>query len=340
MKEIRDKARALTQNSCRVCPVCDGRACAGQVPGMGGTGTGVSFQNNVSALKALYLNSRLVHRVHFPKTEIDFFGFTLKMPLMIGPIGGISFNLNSAMPEEDYQKAVTFGADQAGIMAGTPDAVPIEVMKTGLAQAKALNGRAIPFIKPWEAELILVKLEMAKEAGCRAVCCDLDSIGLITLRLMGNPCYPKDQKELAAIIENAHKLGLSFIVKGIMQVSDALACAEAGADGLIVSNHGGRVLDSVPGTAQVLPAIAAKLKGRLKILADGGIRTGADILKMLALGADAVMIGRPFAIAAIGGGAEGVALYAETLRDQLEQAMIMTGCPETAAADSSLLWQG
>jgi isopentenyl diphosphate isomerase/L-lactate dehydrogenase-like FMN-dependent dehydrogenase len=305
---------------------------------MGGTGSGISFQNNVTALKAILLNSRLVHRVHFPNTQTEILGFDLKLPLMIGPIGGIGFNLNAAMPEEEYQIAITGGAVDAGIIAGTPDAVPIEVMKIGVAQAKALDGKAIPFIKPWEADQIKIKLEMASQADCRVVCCDLDSIGLITLRLMGNPAYPKDQAELAAIIETAHNLGLKFIIKGIMGTSDAEACVAAGADALVVSNHGGRVMDAVPGTAQVLGGIAKKLKGRTKIFVDGGVRTGVDILKMLALGADAVMIGRPFAIAAIGGGREGVALYAETLKSQLEQAMIMTGCADVKDAGPHLLW--
>jgi isopentenyl diphosphate isomerase/L-lactate dehydrogenase-like FMN-dependent dehydrogenase len=99
-------------------------------------------------------------------------------------------------------------------------------------------------------------------------------------------------------------------------------------------------LDGAPGVAQVLPKIAQKIKGRAAILMDGGVRSGVDILKALALGAEAVMIGRPFAIAAIGGGREGVALYAETLRAQLEQAMVMTGCPDVAEANGDLLWSG
>jgi isopentenyl diphosphate isomerase/L-lactate dehydrogenase-like FMN-dependent dehydrogenase len=305
---------------------------------MGGAGTGLSFQNNVTALKAVSLNTRLVHRVHFPDTGTEIFGFKLKLPLMVGPIGGISFNLNSAMGEAEYQEAVAFGAVDAGIIAGTPDAVPIEVMKTGLAQAKALGGRAVPFIKPWEADQIKLKMEMSREAGCRVVCCDLDSIGLITLRIMGSPAYPKDLPELKAIIEAAHGLGLGFVVKGVMGLADTEACLAAGADGIIVSNHGGRVLDCVPGTAQVLPIIAGKFKGRIKILVDGGIRSGVDILKMLALGADAVMIGRPYAIAAIGGGREGVALYTGILRSQLEQAMIMTGCREIKDVSPAVIW--
>jgi isopentenyl diphosphate isomerase/L-lactate dehydrogenase-like FMN-dependent dehydrogenase len=113
---------------------------------------------------------------------------------------------------------------------------------------------------------------------------------------------------------------------------------EAGIDGIVVSNHGGRVLDHTPGTAEVLPRIAASVKGRVAIIADGGVRTGVDMLKMLALGADCVMIGRPYIVAAVGGGAEGVRAYTAMYRDQLEQAMIMTGCPDVAQAGPHLFY--
>ena len=110
-----------------------------------------------------------------------------------------------------------------------------------------------------------------------------------------------------------------------MSSEEAVACAEAGAKGIVVSNHGGRVLDGMAGTADVLPDIAAAVKGRITIFVDGGVRHGEDILKMLALGADAVLIGRPAAVAAVGGGAEGVKLLLDTLKRQLMDAMMITG---------------
>jgi isopentenyl diphosphate isomerase/L-lactate dehydrogenase-like FMN-dependent dehydrogenase len=98
------------------------------------------------------------------------------------------------------------------------------------------------------------------------------------------------------------------------------------------------VLDHTPGTAEVLPAIAEQMKGKLGIIVDGGIRAGADVLKMLALGADAVMIGRPFSIAAMGGLTEGVVAYSETLRTELMQAMVMTGTESVAKISPALLY--
>ena len=338
LKEIRDKARTATKGSCRVCPVCDGRVCAGEVPGMGGAGTGASFKANVSALAEVRLNTRLIHNVRHPKLETEILGLKLSLPLLIGPIGGIAFNLGQGLPENEYQAAIVGGAEDAGIVAGLPDAVPIEVMETGLACARAHPGRTIPFIKPWESADFLKKLDMCAAAGCGVVGSDLDSIGLITLRQMGHPAYAKDRAELAALVTEARSRGLKFIIKGIMSVEDAVACAEAGVDAIIVSNHGGRVLDWAPGSAEVLPEIASAVRGRMALIVDGGVRSGVDILKMLALGADCVMIGRPFAVAAIGGGREGVGLYANTYRGQLEQAMIMTGCPDVRLAGPKLLF--
>jgi 4-hydroxymandelate oxidase len=111
-----------------------------------------------------------------------------------------------------------------------------------------------------------------------------------------------------------------------MTVRDAELAVRAGAAGIIVSNHGGRVLDHTPGTAEVLPDIASAVKGKIRIFVDGGIRSGVDALKMMALGAEAVLIGRPMAAASVGGGAEGVILQLNQYADQLRTAMIYAGC--------------
>lgn len=133
---------------------------------------------------------------------------------------------------------------------------------------------------------------------------------------------PKTPAELAEIKEKAK---IPFIVKGIMTAEDARECVRAGVDGIVVSHHGGRALDSLPGTAEVLPEIAQAVRGKLTVLVDGGIRSGSDILKMLALGADGVLIGRPTAIGAVGGGAEGVQFVLEKFIAELKTAMILTG---------------
>jgi isopentenyl diphosphate isomerase/L-lactate dehydrogenase-like FMN-dependent dehydrogenase len=239
--------------------------------------------------------------------------------------------------EEEYVTAIVDGCKQTGIVGCTGDGVPPFIHEAGFAAISAAGGHGIPFIKPWEDDELYEKLAKAKDSGASVVGMDIDAAGLITLRKMGRPVSPKPVDTLREIITKA---GLKFIVKGIMCVEDAKLALEAGADAIVVSNHGGRVLDHTPGTADVLPGIARELKGKLTLFVDGGVRTGGDVLKMLALGADAVMIGRPFSIAAMGGLTEGVAAYAQALRTELMQAMVMTGAAKITELPSNLLFNG
>ena len=108
--------------------------------------------------------------------------------------------------------------------------------------------------------------------------------------------------------------------------------------GIAVSNHGGRRQDHTPGTAEVLPAIAAKLKGKIPILTDGCVASGTDVLKYLALGADVVMVGRHILRAAYGGGAEGVALFMNRMRTELQSAMVLTGVASVSKIDSRIIF--
>ncbi|MEZ4529327.1 MAG: alpha-hydroxy-acid oxidizing protein, partial [Desulfobacterales bacterium] len=303
MKEIRKTARERMQGYCRVCPVCNGRACAGEVPGMGGLGTGASFMANIESLAALRFCMRLIHDVKQPDTSVNFLGKKLEIPVLAAPIGGVSFNMGGKISEEDYILAVLSGCLEKGTLGCVGDGVPPFIHEAGYAAIQSLGGRGIPFIKPWEDRELYEKLEKAAAAGAQIAGMDIDAAGLITLKRMGRPVSPKPLEKIREIIGRS---GMKFILKGIMTPDDARRALEAGADAIAVSNHGGRILDHTPGVAEVLPAVVKAVKGRIFILADGGIRSGGDVLKMLALGADAVMIGRPFSVAAVGGLKEGV----------------------------------
>jgi isopentenyl diphosphate isomerase/L-lactate dehydrogenase-like FMN-dependent dehydrogenase len=141
--------------------------------------------------------------------------------------------------------------------------------------------------------------------------------------------------ELREIIDYA---GVPFLIKGIMTVKGARKALEAGASGIVVSNHGGRVLDGVPATAEVLPAIADAVKGQMTILVDGGIRTGLDVCKALALGADACVLARPYVTAVYGAGAQGVKLLTQKLQGELADAMTMCGVHSLREIDRELLF--
>jgi 4-hydroxymandelate oxidase len=130
-----------------------------------------------------------------------------------------------------------------------------------------------------------------------------------------------------------------LLLKGIMSGEDALAGITAGADGIIVSNHGGRCLDTLPATIEVLPEIVAAVKGRVPVMVDGGIRRGTDVVKALALGAAAVHIGRPYVYGLAVGGAAGVEHVLKLLRQELLMAMSLLGCPTIPSITRDVLWR-
>ena len=324
-KEVLKNARSILSPKCRVCPVCDGRACRGEVPGQGGKGTGATFIRNVEYLARVKVVLDTLYEDAGQDTSYEIFGRRLSMPAMVAPIGGLVLNYGSDLGEEAQAERMLIGSDAAHTILFTGDAAfhsayfgPISAMKrTGIL--------GIPTIKPWNFELALPRIEAAKEIGVPAIAMDVDAAGLANVKIGGGTVYPQSVKMLRRIVEACAPVPL--IVKGIMSVRGAQKALEAGAWGIVVSNHGGRVLDHGQATSEVLPGIRDAL-GRecgMKIFMDGGIRSGVDVFKAVALGADAVLLGRPAVVAYFGGGAEGVELYLNKIRYELEETMTMTG---------------
>ena len=180
------------------------------------------------------------------------------------------------------------------------------------------------------------KIDQAKEHGAQLLCMDIDASGLPFLKNMTPPSGTKSVAELKEIMDYA---GIPFLLKGIMTVRGAEKAREAGAAGIIVSNHGGRVLDQVPATAKVLPAIAKAVGDSMTILVDGGIRTGLDVFKALALGR-MQSHWPPLVTAVYGGGAEGVGVYAEKLATELRDTMEMCGVHRLSEINGDCIWNG
>jgi isopentenyl diphosphate isomerase/L-lactate dehydrogenase-like FMN-dependent dehydrogenase len=128
---------------------------------------------------------------------------------------------------------------------------------------------------------------------------------------------------------------MPLLVKGVLTGEDAELAVAAGVDGIVVSNHGGRQLDGTPASLDVLPEVVAATGGRTEVLMDGGVRRGTDVLKSVALGARAVLVGRPVLWGLALGGAEGVGAVLEALRAELEMAMALAGRPTVASIDRS-----
>lgn len=320
---VREQARLSLQGLCHVCPVCDGRRCPSGVPGMGGIGTGASFRNNFKALAAYQVNLRVLHDRKDQNLGLNLFDRKLAFPILAAPVGGARVNFQGRIAEEELARAFVLGTAEAGSLAFTGDGPLPELMQVGLRAVKAAGGRGIPVIKPREDEEIINIIRQVEDNGAVAVGIDIDAAGLVNMTRAGKLVEPKTVDQIARL---AAATPLPLILKGIMTPADAEAAVAGGAAAIVVSNHGGRALDHTPGTAAVLPQIAAAVGERIIVLVDGGVRSGVDVLKMLALGARAVLIGRPLAVAAMGGGAAGVRLQLESLADDLAVAMRLTGC--------------
>lgn len=334
-KEVLSNARENLNGSCKVCKVCNGVACEGEVPGMGGLGTAASFKENVKSLENIKLNMRTIHDAKDPNMEIKLFGRNMSLPVFAAPVSGTTLNMGGKFKEEEYISWVIDGCLQSGIYPMVGDTAIDSFLITNLEELKKREGRGIAFIKPWENSNVIKKIKMAEATGIFAVGMDIDACGLITLALHGKPVMPKTVEEIREIVNSTK---LPFIIKGIMTPDEAKLAVKAGAKAIVVSNHGGRVLDHTPGVAEVLPDIVKAVKGKITILADGGIRTGVDILKMIALGADAVLIGRPFVGASFGNKVEGVRTYIEKLKNELKSAMILTGCKNICDIDERIIY--
>lgn len=323
INEIKKVARDKMKGFCRSCKVCNGVACAGEVPGMGGVGTGASFKANVKALADIKLNLKTLHDAKNPDISYEVFGNNLSMPIISAPITGVNYNMGGALSEEDFIHMVISGSKAAGTIGMCGDGGNPLFYDAGLEAIAREKGHGMAIIKPRENQEIKKRVARAEEIKALAVGIDVDGAGLVTMGLMGQPVGPKSIIELEDIIKETN---IPFILKGIMTPEEAQIAIEVGAKAIVVSNHGGRILDSTPGVAEVLPAIANKAKGKITILADGGVRSGVDVLKYIALGAEAVLVGRPIITGAFGGGKEGVQFILDKMANELKQAMILTGC--------------
>jgi len=332
LEEIREIAKSKLMGICGVYKDCDGspmRICQGQSYGkplkFGGIGSGASFNNNFLALKNYHLKMKVIGEHFEPDTSYEFFGNKLSMPIMGASVAGVnSFGGESVISEKEFCRAVVLGCKEAGTVGWRGDTYTYSLEKTfGLDAIRETGGWGVKIVKPRDQDTIMKLYHMAEKIGCIAVGTDVDGCESFAMTTHNQPVFRKSVDDLKELVSSTK---LPVIIKGIMSVEDALIAQEAGAAAIVVSNHGGRVLDHTPGTASVLPVIVQKVKNKLHIFVDGGIRTGYDVLKMLALGADAVLIGRDMVRVAVGAGIYGVKTHMEYLKQTLSKAMKMTNC--------------
>lgn len=325
-------------------------------------GDGQTAADNVAALQALRLWPRVLPEACTPSTAVSLFGHTLPYPVVLAPVAYQQL----AHPDGERATVLGAGAMQATMVVSTQASVSLEALAS---QAAAPLWFQLYLQPTTEATMALVA--RAEAAGYRALVVTLDApisglrnaeqrAGFVlppqvrAVNLAATPpalvarpdtdqtlCGPlrvatPSWADLAALVRHTR---LPVVAKGIVHPDDARRALDAGCAGIIVSNHGGRVLDTVPATIQTLPAVVAAVQGQVPVLLDGGIRRGTDIVKALALGARAVLVGRPQVWGLAAAGATGVAHVLHILRTELEMAMLLTGRLRVADLDPSVLWR-
>lgn len=325
--ECLELARGKMGNYCKACPECNGRVCKNQMPGPGAKGIGDTAIRNYDKWKEIRVQMDTLVEKRPIDTSLSLFGKNFQYPFFAGPVGAVNMHYGDSLNDVSYNDILVSSCAEFGIAAFTGDGMDSNVMVAATEAIKKAGGLGIPTVKPWNVEMVREKMALVKDAGAFAAAMDIDAAGLPFLKNFNPPAGSKSVEELREIVEAA---GVPFIVKGIMTVKGALKAKEAGAAAIVVSNHGGRVLDQCPATAEVLEEIATAVDGSMKTFVDGGIRSGTDVFKALALGADAVIIARPFVTAVYGGGREGVEAYIQKIGSELADTMAMCGVSSLA----------
>jgi len=334
LTEVKNNAREKMKGVCAICRECNGVWCRGMVPGMGGAGNGSTMQRNYNKLNEIRIMMKTLHDVKDPDVKFNFLGKVLSSPVIVAPITGLNYNAGGAVEEKDYIDDIVNGSLECGTMAMIGDGGNPDFYRWGVEAIKKVDGNGIAIIKPRENAEIIKRIRMAEEAGALAVGIDVDGAGLLVMSTMGQPVGPKSVEELKELVDSTK---LPFILKGILSVEEAMIAMEAGVAGIIVSNHGGRVLNGTISSVETLSEISTAVGDKMVVIADGGVREGMDIVKFLALGAHCVLVGRPIIWGSVGGRKEGVKLTLEALKNQLYQAMILTGADSLGKINNNMI---
>ena len=320
--EILKEAKDQIGPFCKACPVCNGLACGNTMPGPGCKYPGNTAARNYSRWQEIMVNMDTLVENTPIDTSFNIFGYTFKFPVFIAPLGGLKLHYGEKHTDQSYNSILIPAAKDYGICAMAGDGMDADVMESAARDMASVDGIGIPTIKPWNKEFIFEKLDYLKKYEPFAIAMDIDGAGLPFLKKYNPNAGSKSVEELKEIISYADK---PFIIKGTMTPNGALKAIEAGAFAIVVSNHGGRVQGDCPSTAEVLPSIAETVDGKIPIFVDGGIRSGTDIFKALALGANAVLVGRPVIPAIYAEGKEGFNVYMDKLYAEFVDTMTMCG---------------
>ena len=321
--QVLENAKKNIGPNCKVCPICNGLGCGNIMPGPGSKAPGNGAYDNYQAWRNIKLNMDTMVENTPIDTSTELFGRSFAFPLMTAPIGSIKLQFNPTDDVSDFNEKCMAACETKGIAHAFGNGLEQRVWDNAIASGRNHGNNGVPVFNPSSEEDIMKLMDLYKGGQAPfAMCIVVDSAGLPHLRKMNGKAGTKTIEQLRTLKEYAK---VPLIVKGIMTAEGAQKAVAAGADAIIVSNHGGRVLAETPGTAEVLPEIVAAVKGKTKIMIDGGIRSGLDVFKALAMGADMCLICRPVLISYYGGGQEGIECYLDKIREELCDAMYMCG---------------
>ncbi|MBL7089959.1 alpha-hydroxy acid oxidase [Acidovorax sp.] len=332
----------------------------------GGAADEISLRANRSAWDNLPLWPRVLRPLAGGHTRVTLLGRTLAHPILLAPV---AFQ-RLAHPDGELAMAYAAAALGAGVLLSTQASVSLE----SVAQAVLPDPVRGPlwfqlYLQP-DRGFTQALVQRAEAAGYEALVLTVDAptsgvrdrerhagfrlppgvgpVNLAGLQTLAPSALSPGQSALFdGLLHHAPTWDdiawlqsitrLPVLLKGVLHPADARQAVSLGAAGLIVSNHGGRTLDTAPATATALPRVVQAVQGKVPVLVDGSIRRGTDVLKAMALGASAVLVGRPAVWGLANGGAAGVAHVLRLLRDELEVAMALTGCATLAEATPALL---
>lgn len=327
----------------------------------------ITMRWNKEAYQKIRLKPRILVDVSKLDTRVTLFGQEHAFPILLAPTAYHKL----AHPEGELATAHGAGAADVTMVVSTVSTTSIEDI-AGVAKSPLWFQLYVQEDRGFTKSLV----QRAEAAGCKAICLTVDtpilgarnreqragfgSSGLERPNLkglkingvdaststeghapVGGGIYSammdpkltwKDLEWLKSFMK------VPLLVKGVLNPDDADRAVQAGVSGIMVSNHGARNLDTVPATIDALPLVVEKVAGRVPVIVDGGVRRGTDVLKAIALGANAVMIGRPYVYGLGVAGGDGVAAVVHILRREFEMAMALTGRPTIKSIDRSVLW--
>ena len=320
----------------------------------------VTLRENRAAFDRIRLRSRVLCSMQGGHTRFEMLGQSFEHPVFLAPIG--------------YQQLFHADGEAATALAASTLAAPfvVSTLATRRLEELAAPNATLWFQLYLQAQRAdsLALVRRAEESGYRALVVTVDAplagirnreqragfhlpagvaaVNLAASQAASPELWPGASSVFDGLLAHTPTwddiawlcsvTALPVLVKGILDPGDAVLAVEHGARGIIVSNHGGRILDTLPASIDALPAIASAVAGRVPLLLDGGIRRGSDVFKAIALGARAALIGRPYVHALAAAGALGVAHLIRTLREELEVCMALTGCTTLDAVDKGRLF--